>query len=58
VRTVENHMRAIFAKLGVTTRTRLAARVHETLGGAHASTSSPRGPAIVGSSRGGVAENT
>jgi DNA-binding CsgD family transcriptional regulator len=29
VRTVENHMRAIFAKLRVTTRTRLAAKLHE-----------------------------
>lgn len=29
VRTVENHMRSIFAKLKVNTRTRLAARLHE-----------------------------
>jgi DNA-binding CsgD family transcriptional regulator len=29
VRTVENHMRSIFAKLRVTTRTRLAAKLHE-----------------------------
>jgi DNA-binding CsgD family transcriptional regulator len=29
VRTVENHMRSIFAKLNVNTRTRLAARLHE-----------------------------
>lgn len=28
VRTVENHMRAIFSKLGVTTRTRLAVKLH------------------------------
>lgn len=32
VRTVENHMRSIFDKLGVTTRTRLAARVHAANG--------------------------
>jgi DNA-binding CsgD family transcriptional regulator len=32
VRTVENHMRSIFDKLGVTTRTRLAAKVHEAAG--------------------------
>jgi DNA-binding CsgD family transcriptional regulator len=29
VRTVENHMRSIFAKLGIKTRTRLAAELHE-----------------------------
>ena len=29
VRTVENHMRSIFAKLRITTRTRLAAKLHE-----------------------------
>lgn len=29
VRTVENHMRSIFAKLKINTRTRLAARLHE-----------------------------
>jgi DNA-binding CsgD family transcriptional regulator len=29
VRTVENHLRSIFAKLSVTTRTRLVARLHE-----------------------------
>ena len=29
VRTVENHMRSIFAKLEINTRTRLAARLHE-----------------------------
>jgi len=29
VRTVENHMRSIFSKLQITTRTRLAARLHE-----------------------------
>jgi DNA-binding NarL/FixJ family response regulator len=28
VRTVENHMRSIFAKLSVNTRTRLAAKLH------------------------------
>jgi DNA-binding CsgD family transcriptional regulator len=32
VRTVENHLRSIFDKLGVTTRTRLAAKVHEAAG--------------------------
>ncbi len=29
VRTVENHLRSIFSKLNVTTRTRLAAKLHE-----------------------------
>jgi len=29
VRTVENHMRSLFSKLRVTTRTRLAAKLHE-----------------------------
>jgi DNA-binding NarL/FixJ family response regulator len=38
VRTVENHMRSIFEKLGVTTRTRLAAKFYEATGrGASAS---------------------
>jgi DNA-binding CsgD family transcriptional regulator len=32
VRTVENHMRSIFEKLGVTTRTKLAAKLHEATG--------------------------
>jgi DNA-binding CsgD family transcriptional regulator len=32
VRTVENHMRSIFTKLGVTTRTRLAAKLHQARG--------------------------
>lgn len=32
VRTVENHMRSIFDKLGVTTRTRLAAKLYEATG--------------------------
>lgn len=32
VRTVENHLRSIFAKLEVSTRTRLAARMHELRG--------------------------
>jgi DNA-binding CsgD family transcriptional regulator len=36
VRTVENHMRSIFSKLGVTTRTRLAAKLRETVPDAHA----------------------
>ena len=32
VRTVENHMRSIFDKLGVATRTRLAAKLYEASG--------------------------
>jgi DNA-binding NarL/FixJ family response regulator len=36
VRTVENHMRSIFSKFGVTTRTRLALKLHETVPKPHA----------------------
>jgi DNA-binding CsgD family transcriptional regulator len=42
VRTVENHMRSIFDKLGVTTRTRLAAKLRETMGSSSATPPSTR----------------
>ena len=42
VRTVENHMRSIFDKLGVTTRTRLAAKLFEANG------KPPMPPSLVG----------